>query len=124
MLVSKLRILNRTTTRRTSVALSMLTGRNVEPLSFVADVEPLFLMSQGDAFTPPTLLDVHPHRRQYAARTVYLSERHLRDVDGIIEAWQHVDSRRLTRSAVLRRAIEFLRDAVETDPAKCTLEND
>jgi hypothetical protein len=48
----------------------------------------------------------------------------LRDVDRIIEAWQHVDAKRLTRSAVLRRAIDYLRDAVEADPAMCTLEND
>ena len=51
-------------------------------------------------------------------------QRHLRDVDRIIDTWQQVDSKRLTRSAVLRRAIEHLRDAVEADPAKCTLEND
>jgi hypothetical protein len=30
----------------------------------------------------------------------------------------------MTRSAVLRRAIEHLRDAVETDPAKFLLESD
>jgi len=63
--------------------------------------------------------------RLYSARTVYLSEHHLREVDHIIETWQQVDSKkRLTRSAVLRRAIEHLHDAVEADPAKCTLEND
>jgi hypothetical protein len=48
----------------------------------------------------------------------------LRDVDHLIEVWQQVDSRRLTRSAVLRRAVEYLRDAVEADPAKCQLESD
>jgi hypothetical protein len=124
MLMSKLQILNGSTSRRTSLALSMLTGRGVEPLALVADVEHLFNMGEGDTFTAVVPVAIHRHVKQYAARTVYLSERHLRDVDHIIEAWQQVDSRRLTRSAVLRRAIEYLRDAVEADPAKCTLETD
>ncbi len=131
MLTSKLQILNGSTSRRTSLALSMLTGRVIEPLSLVADVEHLFDMGEGEfnkgegeTFKAPVLLAAHRHRRQYAARTVYLSERHLRDVDLIIEAWQQVDSKRLTRSAVMRRAVEHLRDAVEADPANCTLEND
>ena len=123
MLVSKLQILNGTTPRRTSLALSLLTGRIVDPLSFVADVESLYVIGEVEAVAP-IMLAAHRHRRQYAARTVYLSERHLRAVDHIIETWQQVDSRRLTRSAVLRRAIEFLCDAIEADPAKCTLEND
>jgi len=131
MLMSKLQILNGTATRRTSLALSMLTGRIVDPMSFVvgpmsfiSDAEHMFLMGDGETFNPPVLLALHRPGKQYTARTVYLSERHLRDVDHIIEAWQQDDSRRLTRSAVLRRAIEYLRDAVEADPAKCTLEND
>ena len=37
---------------------------------------------------------------------------------------QHVEPRRLNRSAVLRRAVEHLRTAVEADPAKFLLEND
>jgi hypothetical protein len=124
MLTSKLQVLNGTANRRTSLALRMLTGRIIEPLTLVPDVETLFNIGEGEAVKAPVLLADHRHGRHYAARTVYLSERHLRDVDRIIETWQQVDSKRLTRSAVLRRAIEHLRDAVEADPAKCTLEND
>jgi hypothetical protein len=124
MLMSKLQILNRTTDRRTSLALSMLTGRSVEPRMFVADDQQLYGSVEGSASKAPVLMASHRHGRQYTARTVYLSERHLRDVDHLIEVWQQVDSRRLTRSAVLRRAVEYLRDAVEADPAKCKLESD
>jgi hypothetical protein len=124
MLTSKLQVLNGTTNRRTSLALRMLTGRIIEPLALVADVETLFSIGADEPANAPVLLAAHRHRKHYAARTVYLSERHLRDVDRIIETWQPADSKRLTRSAVLRRAIEHLRDAVEADPAKCTLEND
>ncbi len=124
MLTSKLQVLNGTANRRTSLALRMLTGRIIEPLSLVADVETLFSIGEDEPLKLPVLLAAHRHGRHYAARTVYLSECHLRDVDRIIETWQQVDSKRLTRSAVLRRAIEHLRDAVEADPAKCTLEND
>src|SRR5258708_33314734 len=124
MLMSKLQVLNGSGSRRTSLALRMLTGRIIEPLSLVPDVETLFSFGEAEPIKPPVLLAVHRHGRQYAARTVYLSASHLRDVDRIIETWQQVDAKRLTRSAVLRRAIEHLRDAVEADPAKCTLEND
>ena len=124
MLTSKLQVLNGSANRRTSLALRMLTGRIIEPLSLVADVETLFSIGAEELVKPPVLIALHRHGRQYAARTVYLSERHLREVDHIIDVWQQVDSRRLTRSAVLRRAIEYLRDAVEADPAKCTLENE
>ena len=124
MLTSKLQVLNGTANRRTSLALRMLTGRIIEPLVLVPNIETLFSLGEGESIKAPVLLAAHRHGRHYAARTVYLSERHLRDVDQIIETWQQVDSKRLTRSAVLRRAIEFLRDAVEADPAKCTLEND
>jgi hypothetical protein len=124
MLTSKLQVLNGTTNRRTSLALRMLTGRIIEPLTLVPEIETLFSIGEDEPVKPPVMLAAHRHGRHYAARTVYLSERHLRDIDHLIETWQQVDSKRLTRSAVLRRAIEFLRDAVEADPAKCTLEND
>jgi len=124
MLTSKLQVLNGTANRRTSLALRMLTGRIIEPLSLVPDFETLFSIGEDEPIKPPVLLVVPRHGRQYAARTVYLSERHLRDVDRIIDTWQQVDAKRLTRSAVLRRAIEHLRDAIEADPAKCTLENE
>ncbi|MCA1644861.1 MAG: hypothetical protein LC797_05095 [Chloroflexi bacterium] len=124
MLLSKLQVLNGTSPRRTSLALRMLTGRSSEPVSSAADLERLFDRGERVTVEPLAVLAVPRQRRRYTARTVYLSDRHLRDVDRIIEAWQHGDARRPTRSAVLRRAVEYLRHAVETDPATCTLEND
>ena len=65
------------------------------------------------------------HRsRHYSARTVYLSEHHLGDVDRIADAWQSIEPRRLSRSAVVRRAVDYLYAAVEADPAKFMLENE
>jgi hypothetical protein len=124
MLTSKLQVLNGTANRRTSLALRMLTGRVIEPLALVPDIETLFNITEDEPVNPPVMLAAHRHAKHFAARTVYMSERHLRDIDYIIKTWQRADSKRLTRSAVLRRAIEHLRDAVEADPAKCTLEND
>jgi hypothetical protein len=131
LLTSKLQILNGTGTRRPSAALSMLTGRIADHLSLVDNDEPVRLVSPslGDdepvRLIPQALsLAIPVTTRHYAARTVYLSERHLHDIDRIIQAWQQVEPRRLTRSAVLRRAIEHLRVAVEADPAKSMLEND
>src|SRR5713226_3605611 len=91
MLTSKLQVLNGTANRRTSLALRMLTGRIIEPLSLVADVETLFSIGEDEPLKLPVLLAAHRHGRHYAARTVYLSECHLRDVDRIIETWQQVD---------------------------------
>src|SRR5438128_6939708 len=71
MLKSKLQILNGTTARRTSLALSMLTGRVVEPLSLVADAYHLFNMGEGEPVRPAPPVALHRQRRQYAARTVY-----------------------------------------------------
>jgi hypothetical protein len=107
LLTTKLQILSGLGARRPSLALGMLTGRIADSSS----IEPV-------AFRPG-----HAPRR-FAARTVYLSERHVHDIDRIIQAWQQVEPRRLTRSAVLRRAVEHLRSAVEADPAKLMLEND
>ena len=65
------------------------------------------------------------HRsRHYSARTVYLSEHHLSDVDRIADAWQAREPRRLSRSAIVRRAVDYLYAAVEADPAKFMLENE
>jgi hypothetical protein len=115
LLASKLQFLNGTATRRPGLALRILTGRDADPLTLL----------DNDVFQEePTNLDVERVRVRYAARTVYVSERHVRDVDYIIEAWQQEDARRLTRSAVVRRAVEYLRAAVEADPAQFLLEND
>ena len=125
LLTSKLQILNGTGNRRPSIALSVLTGRVVEQLSILENfyaADPVVVANE----TPdaPVAMELDRPRRNYAAHTVYLSDAHLRAIDGIIEAMQHVEPRRLNRSAVLRRAVEHLRTAVEADPAKFLLEND
>src|SRR6266702_1949591 len=96
MLTSKLQVLNGTANRRTSLALRMLTGRIIEPLALVPEIETLFSIGEDEPVKPPVMPAAHRHGRHYAARTVYLSERHLRDIGHIIETW-HVDSKRLTR---------------------------
>jgi hypothetical protein len=106
LLTSKLQILNGTGNRRPGMALSLLTGRVVEATE---PVEP----------TP-----LRATRAHLLARTVYLTESHVRDLEAIIEAWQPRQARRLTRSAVLRRAVEHLRSDVDADPAKFLLESD
>jgi hypothetical protein len=104
--------------------LSVLTGRVADHLSIVDDDERIDHRSAGQAFEPVIVMPVGS-RRRFVARTVYLSDRDLRDVDRIIEAWQQVEPRRLTRSAIVRRAVEHLRAAVEADLApKSMLEND
>jgi hypothetical protein len=141
LLASKLQFLNGTASRRPGMALRILTGRDADPLTLV-----------GDAVYSEEPINLEVARVRYAARTVYLSERHVGDVDYIIEAWQRGESRsaacratsnnlrlgadeiapkasntaprRLTRSAVVRRAVEYLRAAVEADPAQFLLEND
>jgi hypothetical protein len=124
LLGSKLQILSGTGNRRPSIALSILTGRVAEQLSILEHFyanDPAVL----DMHEPTPLVTVlKPVRPHLLARTVYLSESHLHDIDAIIEAWQPGRSRRLTRSAVLRRAIEHLRSAVEADPATSLLESE
>ena len=111
LLMSKLQILAGIGSRRPSLALNILTG-NVED-------------SDSSASSTLTLVKHHHHAgRQYAARTVYLSEAHLRDIERIIAAWQQIEPRRVTRSAVLRRAVEHLHAAVEANPAKSLRENE
>jgi hypothetical protein len=124
LLTAKLQILNGTAGRRPAVALGVLTGRTAEHLSLMDNVESIDDVYSDQQLDPVVLMTVHRRRRRYAAHTVYLSEHHLSDVDRVIEAWQQVEPRRLTRSAVVRRAVEYLRAAVEADPAKTMLEND
>jgi hypothetical protein len=124
LLTSKLRILNGTGNRRPSIALSILTGRVGEELSIVENFYAADRVLATEAIDPPGAMVVRRPQRQFAAHTVYLSEAHLEDLDQIIEAWQQAAPRRLTRSAVMRRAVEYLRTAVQDDPAKFMLEND
>jgi hypothetical protein len=122
LLTTKLLILNGTGSRPPNMALSMLTGSIAVQRLMVADLFDVELL----AAEPIVLIPMIPfHRsRHYAARTVYLSERHLSDVDRIADAWQALEPRRVSRSAVVRRAVEFLNAAVEADPAKSMLENE
>jgi hypothetical protein len=99
LLQSKLDVLTGAGGRRPGAALTILTGGAPEP----RPARP----------TGP--------RRRFTPRTVYLSDRHLRDLDAILEVLQPAGGRRLTRSAVLRQAIEHLRTAVD-EGAEPTLE--
>jgi hypothetical protein len=130
LLTSKLQILNGTGNRRPSMALSILTGRVAEQLSILESFfpgDPAFSDEPCDDVTQeaaPIVRLVEPLRPQLVARTVYLNESHMRDIEAIIDAWQATSPRRLTRSAVLRRAIEHLRTMVEADPANSLLESE
>jgi hypothetical protein len=120
LLSSKLQILNGTGNRRPAIALSVLTGRVADHDDLAAPV-----LAEQVSETPVVRpVALRPIRPQLLARTVYLTEAHLRDIDTIIQAWQPGRTRRLTRSAVLRRAIEHLRGAVEADPATSLLESE
>jgi len=128
LLTSKLQILSGAGNRRPGVALSILTGRVADQLSQLDDfyasaalqetVEPVEPEAEPIVLPMPVV----PARPQLLARTVYLTDAHLRDIEAIIQAWQPGRTRRLTRSAVLRRAIEHLRTVVEADPDNCLLE--
>src|SRR5438067_12558808 len=127
LLTSKLQILQASGNRRPSIALSILTGRVAEQLSILEN----FYAGDPVIVEAPAVLPVDfvaRRRPLYRAHTVYLSEAHLRDIDSIIDVLtkQQVESKRITRSAVLRQAIEALRTTVESDPAhpKSLLEND
>src|SRR5689334_15980328 len=95
LLSSKLQILSGTGNRRPSIALSILTGRVAEQLSILDEV--YATDTDADLETPRVAL-----RPRLLARTVYLTESHLRDIQAIIEALQPDQGRRLTRSAILR----------------------
>ena len=104
LLASKLAILNGTAgTRGPSAALSLLTGAT-----------PAFVGTTEEHTTTG---------RRYMARTVYLAQSHLTDIDRIIDAWEQTSSRRLNRSVVLRRAVEQLRTLVEAQ-SPLLLENE
>jgi hypothetical protein len=121
LLAAKLQILNGSGIRRPNFALGLLTGRP-EQLSLITSPSLDEEADDSPGLASPAVQSMSCGRN--TARTVYLSERHVRDVDQLIKAWQQVGSRRLTRSAVLRRAIEHVRAAVEADPAKSKLENE
>lgn len=126
LLSSKLQILTGAGARRPSAALSLLTGRMAEQLSILENFyaeDPALVETPAPA-SVETIED--KPRPNYQARTVYLSDQHLSDIDSMIELLsKHLpEPKRVTRSAVLRRAVEHLRIAVETDPAKTLLESE
>jgi hypothetical protein len=140
LLTSKLQILNGSGNRRPSLALSILTGRVAEQLSILENFYPrdpavaekgeeAEQIEETEASAEPVIqpvnVEVEPTRPHLVARTVYLSEAHMRDIEAIIDAWQANAPKRLTRSAVLRRAIEHLRNTVEAEaePANSLLES-
>jgi hypothetical protein len=129
LLTSKLQILQASGNRRPSIALSILTGRVAEQLSVLENfyAADLVVLKQPE-LVPLGPVMARPDKPHFFARTVYLSQKHVHDIDAIIDAFTktglQVQPRRMTRSAVLRRAIERLRDAVEADPAKTLLENE
>lgn len=121
LLGAKLQMLSGAGNRRPGMALSILTGRSGERLAVEEPFtsEPAAVAQVESA---PAVTVVAHSRPHLLPRTVYLTESHLRDVEAIIGALQPAWSRRLTRSAVLRRAIEHLRATVEADPAESLLE--
>jgi hypothetical protein len=123
LLTSKLQILKGAGHRSPSIALSILTGRMAEQLSILEDFYTANAVVATEAVEPPVAIVVRRPRRQFSAHTVYLSDAHVQDLDQLIEALQLVEPRRLTRSAVIRRAVEYLRVAVKDDPAKFMLES-
>jgi hypothetical protein len=120
LLTTKLLILNGTH-RPSNSALGMLTGSIAVQRLVVAD---LLDLNIGIELVAEPIVSPFHRSRHFSARTVYLSEHHLGDVDRIADAWQLIEPRRLSRSAVVRRAVEFLHAAVEADPAKSMLENE
>jgi hypothetical protein len=128
LLSTKLQILKGTGSRRPGLALSILTGRVGAHLSILENfyaTDPV-VAPLSSAQTAVEVAEPPSSRPNYVPRTVYLSERHLRDIDSITELFsrQRLDPKRLSRSAVLRHAIEFLRTAAEADPAKSVLETE
>jgi hypothetical protein len=126
LLSSKLQILQGTGNRRPSIALSILTGRVAEQLSILENfyaADPVVVRESSLAPVEAINRRARPH---LAPHTVYLSERHVSDIDALVDILSRLQTepKRQTRSAVLRRAVEYLRTAVEADPAKFVLEND
>jgi hypothetical protein len=107
LLANKLQILSGLGGRRpTSMTLNLLTGRSMMP-------RPLTL--EHPSTLPGELSTAGRVKGQFSRRTVYLAERHLRDIDRIIAVWSQVESKPLNRSAVVRRAIAHLRTLVEAE---------
>ncbi len=118
ILLSKLEILKRAPGRRPNPALALLTGRAVEPDGGASPLARGALGSAPASYAlSPTgcrrtresaFAPASPGRRTYAPRTVYLSEQNLRDLEAVLNRLEESLSRRPSRSAALRRAIDLL----------------
>jgi hypothetical protein len=107
LLAAKLQILSGMGGRRpTSMTLNILTGRSMMPR---------LTPGEHPSTLPGELSTAGRAKGQFSRRTVYLAERHLRDVDRNIAIWAEVESKPLNRSAVVRRAIAHLRSLVEAE---------
>ena len=114
-------ILKGVNNRRPSIALSILTGRVAEQLSILESFFPTDPVVVEDA--PALQDDLNARRRPLLRpRTVYLSEADIRDIDSIIEALsrEQLEPKRITRSAVLRQALEQLHVTIQNKPTTST----
>lgn len=139
LLGSALKRLRGTNARRSNLALDILTGRTAasaldEP-SAPRDTSRARIAGQGGstigdppreaAFPHPGGVASAPRRRgAVMARTVYLSNQDVNDIDFIVRAWRRRANKRVSRSEVLRQAIGNLRDAVELGAAPRILDRD
>ncbi|MBI2756950.1 MAG: hypothetical protein HYX52_09605 [Chloroflexi bacterium] len=137
LLQSKLKIFQGATARRSPLALDILTGRAPTPIldAESESEEPALETlrpapdSVADGAATVRSSDARPEGsppgkarkglagRAVLARTVYLSQRDLDDIDFIARAWKRRIAKRVSRSEVLRQAIGALRDAVELGAA-------
>jgi hypothetical protein len=135
ILASKLQVLAGTGGRRPSLALRILTGGVPESRAAGETDGPgarppgragsAVNRPQLRALPSPTPQAVSPGApRQPVARTVYLLDRHLRDLEAVADAWELATggSKRLSRSAIVRQAIARLRAAVDAGLAPATEE--
>lgn len=137
LLGSALKRLRGTNARRNNLALDILTGRTAasaldEP-SAPRETSRAQLAAQGGssivtsprevAFTHQSAVASAPRRRgAVMARTVYLSDQDVTDIDFIVRAWRRRANKRVSRSEVLRQAIGNLRAAVELGAAPRVLD--
>jgi hypothetical protein len=112
LLRNKLGLLQGSAPRR-NLALDILTGRT--PVEVTE--EPEAPLNGVDLATEESGSEPRATQRKVLARTVYLSDEDVRDIEFIIRAWRRRVHKRVSRSEVLRQAIGNLRDAVELGAA-------
>ena len=112
LLAKKLRLLQEPGSRPRSLALDLLTGGGmpVEETAAGVPATPLPSAARPAARRPASAPAVR-------ARTVYLSDQDLQDLDHIAHRRAGQEHRRISRSRVLREAIAALRSAIDADGA-------